>query len=57
MSVIAACGNGTVAAWQTDIGGKDRPAINGTFKPTSDGEGVKWNHANATLKPQNSFGT
>lgn len=34
MSVIAACGNGTVAAWQTDIAEKGRPAINGTFKPT-----------------------
>lgn len=37
-----------MAAGQTDIAEKGRPAINGTFKPTSDGEGVKWNHANVT---------
>lgn len=31
MSVIAACGNGPAAVWQTDVAEKDGPVINGTF--------------------------
>lgn len=40
MSVIAACGNGLAAVWQTDIAEKGRPVISGTFKRILDGKGM-----------------